>query len=189
MKKNAFWLCCLTAVLSLMFFPAGQVLAQGASTESFQFNELDFDRQGTGLGPGASQFGTASPPPPQDNDGLTGLFSDQPAPPAETGASILNLPGEPSPVSVPAAQGEAKIELASPAPAPAAAARRPAARASGRSTKQSPRFANVQQKRFYYASEAWRNHPEVSPVDCNSYLANRPLYHVKCLGAVAKRNL
>jgi hypothetical protein len=172
----------LAAVLAIWSAPAAAETADG-----FQFNELDFDRQGTGQGPAPARVPAGDPlglpGDARDPDaGLADLFSGDPAP--ETGgAKILNLPDEPSPVSVPAAQGEAKIELAG--QAPKAAAPRRTARASSRA--QEPSFRNMQERRFYYAMQAWRNHPEVNPVNCQSYLSERPLYHVRCLGALARR--
>jgi hypothetical protein len=46
----------------------------------------------------------------------------------------------------------------------------------------------MQEKRFYYAMQSWRNHPEILPVNCESYLVERPLYPIRCFGALAKRN-
>ncbi|MDR0621105.1 MAG: hypothetical protein LBJ61_04425 [Deltaproteobacteria bacterium] len=174
----AVWLACPAV-------PAAAQQTNGGG--NFQFNELDFDRQGTGQAPAT-----------RDPDaGLTDLFSGEPVqapsqtvktpaqPPAIPAADgrLQSLPGVPSPVSVPAGQGEAKIEVANGKAAPAArpVRRRRAAR------KKDPEFRNPQERRFYYAMQAWRNHPELAPVNCKSYVPDRPLYHVRCFGALALR--
>jgi hypothetical protein len=233
----------LAMVAALLFLACWTFPVQAQN--GFQFNELDFDRQGTGQGPetsatsGAGRMLNVPGEQSSDGDNLTGLFSDSPQ---DTGAvappSIQNLPGEPSPVTVPAGQGEARIELAN-------------GRSSGRSGSsvgstsplrrytflttvpvddeyvvvmsnkkhrgtdppdlpRNPKRTNyllmldantmvqgqpiltqsqeTQMKRYVTAMNDWRSHPEVNPVNCSSYLSNRPLYHIKCFGALARRN-
>ncbi|MDR1657870.1 MAG: hypothetical protein LBT47_10025 [Deltaproteobacteria bacterium] len=157
-----------------------QNVAQNVGVGDFQFNELDFDRQD---GSSAAPVGTTQSTPGVVNQGLdnlTDLFSDQtqPVPASETN---LNLPGQPSPVAVPAGQGEAKIELTGPAAAPAAQARPLARTASPKDEKQG--------NRFYWASRVWAEHSAVKGSDCQSYVTGRPLYHVRCVSAIAARNI
>jgi hypothetical protein len=183
--KNLAGTLVLAAALTVWAVP---VWAQ-SNSENFQFNELDFDRQGSGQGPSQPTAPATKmlnmPGDTQDPDaGLTDLFSGDPAPDATGQGNLQNLPGEPSPVSVPAAQGEAKIELAG---SNGKATAKPNVQRRARSRTKEPQFRNMQEKRFYYAMQAWRNHPEISPVNCQSYLAERPLYHVRCLGALARR--
>ncbi|MDR2388115.1 MAG: hypothetical protein LBE80_11125 [Deltaproteobacteria bacterium] len=199
----------LVAGLSLW---AGPAWAQN-SNDNFQFNELDFDRQGTGPAqagrPASANQGLNMPGEVDPDAGLSELFSvdsetlpaqvpgqapgqvparapgQAPAQAPDTGQGRLqNLPGVASPVSVPASQGEAKIELSG-SKAQSAPARRRAAR--GSAPTREPEFRNMRERRFYYAMQAWRNHPEVLPINCQSYLRERPLYPVRCLGALAAR--
>jgi hypothetical protein len=121
---------------------------------------------------------------PDPDAGLADLFSGDPVSPTGQG-SIQNLPGEPSPVSTPAAQGEAKIELAD-GKSPASTAKKGVTRRRTGASK-GPSFRNIREKRFYYAMQAWRGHPELRPVNCQSYLTERPLYDIRCLGTLAKR--
>jgi hypothetical protein len=177
------------AMFAVMMALAGSAVAQNGNG-NFQFNELDFDRQGTGQGPGqppaAPQGGQGGA---QDPDaGLVDLFSGDPgqapAPPAPAqGAGVQ------SPAACPPCPATAQCPQVTPAAtckeATAAPVRK---RARRRAAPKEPEFRNMQERRFYYAMQAWRNHPEILPVNCESYLAQRPLYHVRCLGALAKRS-
>ncbi|MDR1298279.1 MAG: hypothetical protein LBO05_13130 [Deltaproteobacteria bacterium] len=236
-----------TAAVLLAALMAAAALAAtpAAAQNSFQFNELDFDRQGSGQGPESSQTGGAGmlaiPGEQAQQDNLTGLFSDGPA--APQGERIQNLPGEPSPVARPAGQGEARIELAG---GSGRSSSRPAARSSGtvppsrtyamittipagdefvqvldptrrrrgggaptlpRNPRRTeyvlmvdadrqigekkpvlPREQVTQVRRYVNAMNDWRARPEAAPAGCVSYLPDRPLYHVRCLGALARRD-
>ena len=182
----------LAAALTIGAVP---LMAQNAP-DNFQFNELDFDRQGGGAAPAPQYQGSGDP-----DAGLSDLFSGDPAenqaqpqapaqaqsqPPAQAqggpeAGRYQNLPGETSPVTVPSASGEAKIELAG------TKAGKGAGQARSRRSAREPEFRNFQERRFYYAMQAWLSHPELSRVNCRSYLTSRPLYPVKCLGDLAKR--
>jgi hypothetical protein len=170
----AVWAASAPAATSAEAAPDSAQVAQNAGVDDFQFNELDFDRQGQGLP------ALPAAPAPEGQDNLIDLFSDQPA------ETLHNLPGEPSPTSTPAAEGQAKIELsagpAKPAPAPAAAP----ARRSRRAQPLRPEAARAG-NRWYWAHEAWRN--VGAPVDCQSYLPERPLYPARCLSNVAAINV
>jgi hypothetical protein len=157
-----------------------QNMAQNAGVDDFQFNELDFDRQGQG------RAAAVPAPTERSGDNLVDLFSDQPT------ETLHNLPGVPSPTSTPAAEGQAKIELSGgsgqPA-APATASAAPARRSSGRRRVQPMRPPEAQVgNHWYWASEAWRENPGAALSDCQSYVVSRPLYHVRCFANVAQRN-
>jgi hypothetical protein len=166
--------------------PPSSQMAQNAGVDDFQFNELDFDRQGAARQAGPPALpGAGAMAPGADGDNLINLFSDQPAPVE----SLRNLPGVPSPTTTPAAEGQAKIELSQPAKAPAPAtttARRATRRrrAAGRVAPMRPPEAQ-KGNRWYWASEVWRAHPEIPLSDCQSYVANRPLLNVRCFSTVS----
>jgi hypothetical protein len=176
-------------------------VAQGVSPESFQFNEMDFDRQGSGQGPAPSRPATSmlglpgEPAAPGQDPSMTDLFSGGSG--TQQGSSIQNLPGVPSPISQPAGPGEARIELANGAPAvapqstvcpaPSVCTPPPKRRARRARRRADPKFDNVQDRRFYYAMQAWRNHPEVNPANSSSYVYDRLLYHIRCIRSVAVR--
>lgn len=161
----------ISAILSLVGLVSwsSSALAQNTGTGDFQFNELDFDRQGA-----------ASPGQP-GVDNLIDLFTDQPNAPAPTtqapsANSIQNLPGEPSPVSVPAAQGEAKIEVSGPKPAPAAPTAAPV------SAPEPPKRI-LEGNQWYWATQAWRLAP--SGGSCSSYASHRLVLNVRCISNIA----
>ncbi|MDR1546140.1 MAG: hypothetical protein LBU12_05410 [Deltaproteobacteria bacterium] len=159
----------MLAFVTVLALSAAQLQAQNVSGD-FQFEELDFDRQPA---PAARALdGEKAAPGGQDD--LQQLFGDpeEPAPPNVARESVLNLPGEPSPVSPPSGQGEAKIERVAKSEPAVVQARRPAA------------VRQVRWDRWRYVVEAWRGRPDAQASSCVSYVAERPLYHVKCLGAV-----
>jgi hypothetical protein len=194
----------LLVVLVLGLFNPIIALAQSES-DNFQFDELDFDRQTpTTKAPGSTAPKSGPPPVPtvgtgqtsDDPDGLITLFEgtdttatvvpgnsygqagvvdgyqDQNAP----DAALYNLPGEPSPVAVPSAPGEAKIERST--PPVKVTARPPAVARIPKTPPTGPRNRN----RWFYASEAWRgSHLESG---CNSISSNSQLYNVSCLGRI-----
>jgi hypothetical protein len=200
------------AVFAIAILSCVQALAQGTGGSDFQFNELDFDRQGTGGYPEASPYsesgsdesgsypatkfldpkGSQSPAGGGGED-LTNLFSDLPSsqdPPIDAApeGNLHNLPGEPSPVTEPAKPGEAKIELAqTPPPQPPKASEQapPRARTASKTSRTKPSNGTIN-NRWYWASEAWRDHPPAER--CSSYVQNRELYHVRCIEAVARYN-
>ncbi|MDR1486989.1 MAG: hypothetical protein LBT62_03185 [Deltaproteobacteria bacterium] len=129
----------LLAVVLAFLLSVTQTWAQQGS--DFQFNDLDFDKPGSGTYPDPN-YNQAQPPQsgqdpaarfldPQKNgdlggdplqgqtEDLTTLFSDLPTSPGtvddsapERDPTLKNLPGEPSSTTVPAKPGEAMIELA-----------------------------------------------------------------------------
>ncbi|MDR3204108.1 MAG: hypothetical protein LBV23_05135 [Deltaproteobacteria bacterium] len=160
-------------------------VAQNMGPEDFQVNELDFDRQ----------LGAAPPPPPPPtgqpaagvlspgskvDDGLTDLFTDPKA-----NGSLKNLPGEPSPLQRPSGPGEANIELSKPTSSqPRSVVRKTRRYRRSRSGGYVGLGRPIYSQRWYWATQAWRNHPEVARQNCPSYTPDRPLYHVKCFGSL-----
>ena len=164
-----------------------QNMAQNVGVDDFQFNELDFDRQGGAAPAGPPLLPGPGTQAPGQDDNLINLFSDQPQ--AET---LTTLPGAPSPTATPAAEGQAKIELSQPSqpaqdPCVTVPVKTPVRR---RAARVRPMRSPEAQKgnRWYWAHEVWRDHPEVSMTDCQSYVTNRPLYNVRCFSHVADTN-
>ncbi|MDR1395860.1 MAG: hypothetical protein LBK52_06810 [Deltaproteobacteria bacterium] len=181
----------LLGLLGLVWGLASPALAQGqgqGQQGDFQFEELDFDRQG--------RQGQGGQPSQDDPDGLlTRMFSGEEVPPGSNpgqpqGANqgqpprqsqpgqdpgsgpIQNLPGEPSPVQNPAGPGEARIERS----------QQQQASPSGRRYYRSSRQRRVQpfQRPWQEAEKAWAKDIGNHVVPCYSLVSNRVLYHINC---------
>ncbi|MDR2352437.1 MAG: hypothetical protein LBF22_04615 [Deltaproteobacteria bacterium] len=139
--------------------------------------EVDFDRV-----PPTTNY--IQPPAPGDPDNLlTGLFSDapqvNPSPPPAPPPTV-NLPGTASPVSTPAASGEAVIERSDTTKAPVPSNTAPTGVTRSQWTPTTPA-----EHRYALARNSWIPKNQSSSGNCsNSYVATRPLYPVRCIATL-----
>jgi hypothetical protein len=154
------------AILAVFgFFGLDASQAQQSGGEGFQFEELDFDRQG-----GGSRY----PTPDEGADALTRAFSGESSTAPEGGgngpnkSNFQNLQGVPSPVQTPAKAGEAKIERTDRIPA------------------QVKPVGAPYYERWREAEKAWsKDVPNYVP-PCVSLVQNRVLYHIHCASGLRR---